>query len=380
MVSSFYIHVPFCEARCPYCDFFTLGKGTEAARLASEWLTVVRRELELWAAAGGVTGDTILQTLYFGGGTPSLISAESLHAFLTSLRSMMAIAEDAEVTMELQPRTVDARKLDGYVLAGINRFSVGAQTFSPKHLKLLERRHSVEDTLSLIRDIPKAGRLSIDLIAAIPDQRLEEWQADLETALSFEPDHISVYELTYYQGTVLSLRVRQGIISPLDEELRVRMFEWTVQRLTEAGYEHYEISNFAKPGCRSRHNENYWRLGDYIGLGAGAHSFILPHRYANPPDVEEYRIAIEHGTLARQLIDPEDRELFYLENLFMGLRLIEGVELDDFRARFGVDVLEHFACRLEPLLEGGLLEVRGNRLRLTQEGILRADAVVSYLA
>lgn len=380
MVNSFYIHVPFCEARCPYCDFFTLGKGTEAARLASEWLTVVTRELALWAAAGDIPRHSLLQTLYFGGGTPSLISAEALRAFMTSLRSMVTIADEAEVTMELQPGTVDSTKLENYALAGINRFSVGAQTFSPKHLKLLERRHSVEDTLSLLRSIPKETRLSIDLIVALPEQTLAEWQADLEKALSFEPVHISVYELTYYQGTAFFWRLRHGMINQPDEELRVRMFEWTVQRLTEAGYEHYEISNFAKPGARSRHNENYWRLGNYVGLGAGAHSFIFPHRYANPADIEAYRTAINNGRLARELIDPEDRQLFYLENLFMGLRSIEGVDLDDFRVRFGIGVLEHFAPRLEPLLKGGLLEIRGNRLRLTQDGILRADAVVSYLA
>ncbi|MCX7625174.1 MAG: radical SAM family heme chaperone HemW [Candidatus Sumerlaeaceae bacterium] len=380
MVSSFYIHVPFCEARCPYCDFFTLGKGTDGARLASGWLTVVAHELELWIAAGDVVASEPVRTLYLGGGTPSLASAEAVDAFVKTFRSLMSFAADAEVTIELQPGTVDQRKLEGYALAGINRFSVGAQTFSPARLKLLERRHSVEDTVKLIRDVKNVGRLSIDLIAALPEQTLKEWQADLETAVSFDPEHLSVYELTYYHGTALASRLHEGSLRQVDEELRVEIFEWTVATLTEAGYEHYEISNFAKPGCRSRHNENYWRLGDYVGLGAGAHSFVFPHRYANPPDVEAYSAAISADKLARRLIDPHDQDVFYLENLFMGLRLLDGVDIEDFRTRFGVGILDHFASRLAPLFEEGLLELHGNRLRLTREGIVRADAVISYLA
>jgi oxygen-independent coproporphyrinogen-3 oxidase len=380
MSHSIYIHVPFCEARCPYCDFFTLGKGAEASPLADQWLELVARELELWIAAGDITPSEPVRTLFFGGGTPSLVSARAMQRFLDNVRALLPFTPDAEVTIELQPRTADEAKLVAFAKAGINRFSIGAQTFSPHHLERLERRHTVADTVELIKRAKPLGRLSIDLIAALPNQTLDEWQTDLETALSFGPDHLSVYELTYYPGTRLRGWLEHGEVRELDEELRVRIFEHTVERLTAEGYEHYEISNFARPGCRSSHNENYWRLGDYVGLGAGAHSFVFPHRYVNPPDISKYIASIHEERLARQLADATDKDVFYLENLFMGLRLVDGLDLEHFRQRFGVDVVEHFGARLQPLIEAGYVELRIDRLRLTWEGLLRADAVISYLS
>jgi len=374
-----YIHVPFCEARCPYCDFFTQGSGREARELADEWLKLVARELVLWVQAGDLRQDVPVATIYFGGGTPSLVSPDALKKFLTTVRDQVPFAADVEITMEMQPATADERKVAGYAEAGVNRFSIGVQSLTPRLLAFLERRHTVEDSLALIDAARKYGRLSLDLIAALPGQTLADWQAELEQAIASGAEHLSVYELTYYRGTRLREALEQGRTSEPGEEQRLALYEYTIERLTAAGYEQYEISNFARPGCRSRHNENYWKLGDYVGLGAGAHSFVCPHRHLNPPDVERYRAAIRAGRLAREISDPGDDEIFAAENLFMGLRLAEGVDLDAFRARFGVDVRAQFASRLEPLIEGGFMRLAGNRLQLTHAGRLRADAVVGYL-
>ncbi len=375
-----YIHVPFCEARCPYCDFFTFGRGGEARALAERWLQLVERELELWVEAGELSRELPVATVYFGGGTPSLVSPEALARFLGKVRSLFALRPDAELTVEMQPGTADEEKVAAYAQAGINRFSVGVQTFSPRLLTLLERRHSVEDSLALIEAVRRVGRWSIDLMMALPGQTLSEWEQELEQALALAPEHISVYELTYYRGTKITELRDKGQVKELDEEARIAFFTLTRNRLCEAGYEHYEISNYALPGARSRHNENYWRLGNYIGLGAGAHSFVCPHRYLNPPDLDSYAAAINEGRLARQLSDPADRDVFLLENLFMGLRLVEGVDIEQFCAKFGANPLEHFGPRIRILIEEGLLEQTLNRLRLTSEGLLRADAVISYLA
>ncbi|MGB9692879.1 MAG: radical SAM family heme chaperone HemW, partial [Candidatus Sumerlaeaceae bacterium] len=310
MAQFLYIHVPFCEARCPYCDFFTLGKGAQAQELANAWLELAGRELELWIEAGDVSPSDPVATIYFGGGTPSLLSGQAMRRFLDQVGRHVTFAPDIEVTVEMQPRTADLEKLRSYAEAGVNRFSIGAQTFSSELLALLERRHSVADTVELIRDAQRFGRVSIDLIAALPGQTLEQWQEDLETALSFSPVHLSIYELTYYPDTRLRTWLEEGRVHQADEDLRLAILDWTIEHLTSAGYEHYEISNFAKPGLRSRHNENYWRLGNYVGLGAGAHSFIFPHRYVNPPDVNAYSKIVRAGQLARQLADARDENIF----------------------------------------------------------------------
>ncbi len=379
MAQFLYIHIPFCEARCPYCDFFTLGKGAAAGALADSWLDLVARELDLWLAVGDLSSSESVGTIYFGGGTPSLVSGQAMQRFLDYARSRLELAPDVEITVEMQPGTADLRKLDAYAQAGVNRFSIGAQTFTPELLALLERRHSVEETIQLIRNARLFGALSIDLIAALPGQTLALWQADLEKTLEFEPHHISVYELTYYDQTRLGKWLEEGRVRQADEDLRLIIFEHTIERLASAGYEHYEISNFARPGCRSRHNENYWLLGNYIGLGAGAHSFVYPHRYFNPTNVKIYEEAIESGRLPRHLSDTLDQEIFLLENVFMGLRLVQGIHLEEFRERFGVDLLVQYGERLAHLIEADLLEVKEGRLRLTRRGLLRADAVVTYL-
>lgn len=373
--------MPFCEQKCTYCDFFTVTDPGGTHPLNERWLELTLRELELWAAAGDVPAEAGIRTLFLGGGTPSLLAPEAVARFVRQLQQQFALHPDAEITLETQPGTVGGDRLQRFAEAGITRFSVGVQTFNPEILKLTGRNHGVEETRTTLRAAAATGRvLSLDLIAALPGQTLPSWKAELEEALSFNPDHISVYELTFHPGTRWHRDLTSGRMEEAGEEARIAMFELTDVVLSEAGYEHYEISNYARPGKRSRHNENYWRLGDYIGLGAGAHALVWPHRWANPANARAWAAAIESGRLFRTLSDPSDPDIFVLENLAMALRLVEGVDLDWFAARTGCDLRqEPWRKRLHELEHAGLVHLEHSRLLLTREGRLRADSVTDYL-
>lgn len=374
-----YIHVPFCAQHCSYCDFFRVTDRDGGEARTDAWLGLIRKEMRLWTAAGDLDPSVPIRTLYLGGGTPSLASAGALGRFVREVRAEVSVASDAEITLETQPDTVDAAKLAALATAGVTRFSVGVQTFDPTIFAQTRRLHSIEQSRRVLREARSCATLSIDLICAWPGQTLAQWQNDLEEALSFDPAHISVYELTFHSGTEMSRRIRAGEIREADEDTRIAMFELTAEVLCGAGFEQYEISNFARPGARSRHNENYWRMGNYVGLGAGAHSYVHPHRYENAPEIAGYERAVSAGSLFRQLSDPSDPEIFALENLQMGLRLTEGVDLEWFAGQFGLDLQTRRAEQLAELVDRGLLSITGNCLRLTHAGRLRLDSIMEFL-
>ncbi|MBX7246687.1 MAG: radical SAM family heme chaperone HemW [Candidatus Sumerlaeaceae bacterium] len=374
-----YIHVPFCEQKCAYCDFFTVRDDANGARRASEWMKLIAREMELWTDAGDLSRETPIQTIFFGGGTPSLANAAAVEKLLDFARSHYNLALGAEITMEMQPNTADGDKVRALAKAGVNRFSIGAQTFREESLRRAGRRHTVEQTKTLFREASRAGTASLDLIACWPDQTMEAWRADLDEALALGPDHISVYELTFHAGTEFHRQLKSGRIESLDEELRLAMFEETDRVLCAAGFEHYEISNYARPGARSRHNENYWTLGNFVGLGAGAHSFIFPHRYTNAASIASYEKFIGRGELFRRPCDAADPEIFAVENLQMALRLAEGVDLDWFAERFGMDIRQRRPRQMENLQREGLLKLQGARASLTSAGVARFDSVIEFL-
>lgn len=373
-----YVHVPFCEQECPYCDFFSVCEPIRGQALADQWLGTVEKELRLWSARSGTPRTHGIRTIYFGGGTPSLISPVVLERFLQHVLRY-APPCDTEITLEIQPGTATPKKIGEYARAGVNRFSIGVQTFDPAILASTGRHHSVDQSRCLIDAAKNHAGVSIDLICAWPDQTPDQWERDLEQALSFEIAHISVYELTFHSGTALTRRLNAGQIKQGSEDTRRAMFERTARALCAAGYEHYEISNYAWPGARSRHNENYWKLGDYLGLGAGAHSFLFPDRYANANSIAAYQAAIAGGKLFCHLSNPKDPELFILENLQMGLRLKEGIDTRWFAERFGCDLNARWGDRLSLLEEEGLLVREGSCLQMTLEGWLRSDSIVEYL-
>jgi oxygen-independent coproporphyrinogen-3 oxidase len=335
--------------------------------------------MDLWAEAGDLSREDPIETVFLGGGTPSLVSPGPLGQFLDFVRNDFRLAPGAEITVEMQPGTADADKLEAYARAGVNRFSVGAQTLTPSLLEQLQRRHTVEDSRRMVRDASRFGATSIDLIAALPGQTLEQWRRELDEVPDLGVTHVSVYELTFHPGTQFQQDLAAGNMRQSDEDLRLAIFEEGARFLCAAGFEHYEISNFAKPGCRSRHNENYWKLGNYVGLGAGAHSLLFPRRYLNPNDIDGYRDAIASGALFRKPADPADPDLFLLENLQMPLRLAEGVDVDWFQRKFDVDLRGKYGSRLSELAAEGLVEYGTERLRLTPAGRVRFDSILEYL-
>lgn len=381
-----YVHVPFCEQKCTYCDFYTITSPPDAVARTDRWLAIARRELELLSDAGDAPHDDHIQTIFLGGGTPSLATPGAVADFIRTLELSFGLAANCEVTLETQPATCPPDKVRALASAGINRYSIGIQTFNPRLLALTARRHTVADALAVadcVRSLTHAA-LSIDLICAWPSQTLAEWESDLHQALQLQPDHISVYELTFHAGTELARRMREGTIKPAPEELRADMFNLTSALLTDKGFEHYEISNYAlrRPDgstARSRHNENYWQLGNYLGLGAGAHSFQFPRRWLNPHNASAYELSIRAGRLFRQSVDSPDPHLAAAESLQFALRLLEGVDMDQFARRFGVDIRQVHASHWRALVDEGLLIEDGPLVRLSHAGRLRLDSIIEYL-
>lgn len=374
-----YVHVPFCDAKCGYCDFYSVTDRSLHRDLRPRWLELVARELELLVAAGEATATAPVQTVFFGGGTPSLLDPEAVQHFLGHLRDSFGFPKDAEITMEMQPGGVDEEKVRALAKAGINRFSIGVQSFNDAVLRTLGRSHTASQSRQLIDWCADHGTCSIDLISSVPGQTMDGWSRELDEALSYDVSHISVYELTFHPGTPFSSRLQSGEMDEMSEEIRTAVFQFTERRLSEAGFEQYEISNYARNGARSRHNENYWLLGDSTGLGAGAHSYIFPVRYANENDAMAYSEAIGTNRLFRKTLPPPEPELLTIENLYMGLRMCEGIDLEESARHLPVDIGKTRARQLNDLVGENLLVIDGSRLRLTPSGRLRFDSVLEYL-
>ncbi len=375
-----YVHVPFCEQKCSYCDFFTVTDPERSHPHFNSWLELCLAELRLWYAKHPELAGRPVGSVFFGGGTPSLLPPEQFAEFIAAVRSEFQLAADAEISLETQPATIAAEDYGTMVAAGINRFSIGVQTFNPRLLNPTARRHTVEDTEETIRLAKATGAaLAMDLICALPGQTLDEWRADLDRAITFDPHHISVYEMTFHAGTQYYRQWKKGQISEADEAIRIEMFRHTHARLTAARYEHYEVSNYAKPGHQSRHNRVYWTLGDFIGLGAGGHGYIGGHRFANPRSAGDYARAVAEGRLFARSVDSDDPDITLVENLQMALRLTEGVNLHWLAERLGQDIRLTRAKRLQELERRGWIAINADHLRLTADGLLQADSVSEYL-
>lgn len=377
---SLYVHVPFCEQKCAYCDFFTITDPDKNHPLYAAWLDICFRELILWRDAGHFDSRRTIQSIFFGGGTPSLLPAESFQSFLNAVKSQFVVADDCEVSLETQPGTIAENRFGEFANAGINRFSIGVQTFNESLLSPTGRRHTVAETMAAIRGAVATGQtVSFDLICAHPGQTLEDWRKDLETAATFPVKHISIYEMTYHPGTQYFRHLRKGKLAEIHEDSRIAMFEMGEDFLKNLGFDHYEISNYALPGYESRHNANYWKLGDYIGLGAGAHGFIHPHRWQNPRHADHYASAVFNGKLFAKLNDAEDIEITRIENLTAALRYKTGVNLHRFARLHNCDLMEWRGDRLRALERDGLIIIEENFIRLTKSGRLQADSIAESL-
>jgi len=378
--AGIYIHVPFCRSRCSYCDFAT---GAYEGALAERYVRALAREIGSFDRGVGDEVDTSgeVDTVYFGGGTPSLLTPEQVARVLEAVGRRFRVRPDAEVTLEMNPGTVTGEHLSALRDAGVNRASFGAQTFDERELKRLGRTHTADDTRRTFELLRESGfrNVSFDLIAGLPAQTLAAWRRNLEEALRLRPEHLSLYLLEVHEGTPLAEQIRAGRYSDPDPDLAAEMYRLMVELTREAGYEQYEISNFCLAGRESRHNMKYWTGAPYFGFGCSAHSFDGGRaRWSNERDALSYVRLIEEKGRAVVTRDELDERVASSEALFLGLRLLgRGVNLAEHRERYRRDVRADFAEDLARFGEAGLIEMRGDTLRLTPAGALLSNEVFS---
>jgi oxygen-independent coproporphyrinogen-3 oxidase len=367
MAAGVYLHIPFCKSRCSYCDFATdVYRSSDAV---DRYVSAICVEIENFSESG-IESDTI----YFGGGTPSLLMPKQVEKILGSVSSKFAVSFDPEITMEMNPATVTPASLAAYRDLEVNRASFGVQTFNDRALKLLARGHDANEareTFAMLRD---AGfdNISFDLIAGLPDQSLADWETNLDEAIAMSPEHLSLYLLEIHEGTPLAEQVRSGRQPKPDEEIAAEMYEMMIERLTKAGYAQYEISNFSRPGYESRHNSKYWRLEPVFGFGVSAHSFDGEQRYANERDTAKYVSLVERSGSAEVMREDINTAS---EFVFLGLRMESGVDVSDYNQRFSADLVSSYSSDIDRLADAGLIEMQNGHLRLSQRGKLFSNEV-----
>jgi oxygen-independent coproporphyrinogen-3 oxidase len=369
--AGIYIHIPFCRSRCSYCDFAT---GIYERPLAERYVEALVKEIEAWDEVS----PRPVNTIYFGGGTPSLLSPAQVGAILETVYARFEVESGAEVTMEMNPGTVTPEIVAAFRQLGINRASFGAQTFDDRELARLGRSHTTEDTTNTFKLLRDAGfeNVSFDLIAGLPGQTVSGWRYNLDRALALRPEHLSFYLLEVHEGTPLAEHIRKGIQPRPDDELAAEMYELMLGRANAAGYEHYEISNLCLPGNESRHNTKYWIGAPYYGFGCSAHSFDgKDRRWSNERDVARYVELVEQAQdpIVEQVkLTPDEVRA---EAVFLGMRMMRGVSVEQYQRTFGVDLRTEHKSDLERFRNAGLIEFDGDLLRLTSSGALLSNEV-----
>lgn len=376
MSFSLYVHVPYCLVKCPYCDFNVYA----AKRWPEEqYVDALCAEFRHYVTQAPWLGQTI-ETIYFGGGTPSLFAPASIERFLKYVADHCLVVPQAESTLEADPASVSYEKLAGYHAIGVNRLSFGVQSFQPELLKTLGRLHTVDDAQNSLSWVREAGfrNVSLDLIFAVPGQTLDMLANDVSQAVAYAPTHLSTYCLTYEEHTPFFSMREKGKLQPVSEEDEVEMYALVREQCNRAGYDHYEISSFAQPECRSRHNANYWNGVSYLGLGAGAHSYANEpdwgKRWSNERNPRRYmEKAVTQGE-AKSIVETLTRAEAMGEFMFLNLRQLDGFPSTAFAARFGVDVHATFP-QVEKLIGDGLLTQEEGQIKLSEQGLFLADSV-----
>ena len=366
-IDSLYVHIPFCLRKCNYCDFVSFPVSG-CGDLYAAYPDLLQRELSLWRDEADLSR---LSTVYFGGGTPSLIEPEQVHRLLDRL------PEVSECTLEANPETVDAARLAAFREAGVDRLSLGVQSFDLGLLQAMGRGHDGEGTARAVRDAREAGfdNISLDLIYGLPEQTIEQWRDSLERAVDLSPEHISLYGLTIHPDTPWGRALAAGDLAAPDDDLAVDMLELAMDWLPRQGYLQYEIANFARPGRESRHNCAYWQRDNYLGLGLAASSCLNDHRFANTPDPRQYAEAVREGRLPWAEDEHYDIDQIMGEAMFLGLRLLRGVDVADFERRYGADPRKRFRTELWQLQKQGLVECDESSIRLTRRGVALGNLV-----
>ncbi|HEV2880281.1 MAG TPA: radical SAM family heme chaperone HemW [Pyrinomonadaceae bacterium] len=400
--AGIYIHVPFCRSRCSYCDFAT---GAYEGQLAERYVSALTTEISTFnfppdAALHDATNGNVranwprvddvranapradvvsdVDTIYFGGGTPSLLTAAQVERILRAVGERFRVAPDAEVTLEMNPGTVTLESVEKFRACGVNRASFGLQTFDDEQLRRLGRTHTADDARRTLAVLREAGfdNVSFDLIAGLPGQTLAEWARNMDDALALRPAHLSLYLLEVHEGTPLAEQLRQGRWPQPDADVAAEMYQLLIERTRAAGYEHYEISNFCLPGREARHNLKYWTNAPYYGFGSSAHSYDGARlRWSNERDAARYVELLEtRGAAVVETNELSVRDAG-AEALFLGLRLMRGVDLSEHRARFGTDVRSEYAADLSRFQAAELIRIDGDLLRLTRSGVLLSNEV-----
>jgi oxygen-independent coproporphyrinogen-3 oxidase len=366
------VHFPFCAHKCPYCDF---NSHAHRENDTDAYIDGLLLEATTWSER------LQPETIFVGGGTPTHCTPEQLERYLTGLTALFDTSALREMTVEANPGSLEPAKVAALRAAGVDRVSMGAQSFHDHHLKTLGRIHDAADTARSVSTLREGGikRLSLDLILATPAQTLAEQTVDVEKALALAPDHLSAYVLTYEEGTVFTKRMRQGLLPAPRPDRELAHLHLVRDRLEAAGYERYEISNYARPGEQSLHNLAYWRNVEWLGLGAGAHSHVAGRRWKNVDDPAGYSALASAGEPPEEWSESVSPGLRLFESLMMGLRLVEGVDLDELERRHGIDTRVVHADAMARHVGGGFLVLAGPRLRLTAKGLDVANAVIGDL-
>jgi oxygen-independent coproporphyrinogen III oxidase len=370
-VAGIYIHIPFCRRKCHYCNFFSQA----SVRLHEPLFEALLAESRL---AAGYLAEEPVDTIYFGGGTPSLLSPGKIRRLVNELEAHFRLGEDPEITLEVNPDDLNPAYIKELRLTPVNRISVGVQSFNDTDLLALNRVHTARQSLDAIKAMQDAGfnNLTLDLIYGIPGLTDERWVQNLETAIGLGVQHISAYALTVEEHTALSWMISHKKAPPVSEEQSARQYDILVKHMREAGFVHYEISNFCTPGHESRHNSNYWKGVPYLGLGPSAHSYNRISRRWNISNISSYIESVSNQTIPfTQEILTDDQQ--YNEFVMTGLRTMWGVSLEEIRARFGNPRADHFAKQITRYLQNGMVVKAGNVFTLTEEGMFFADGITA---
>lgn len=377
-IGGIYVHIPYCVRKCPYCDFYS---GVDLASVPV-FLESLAREMEM---VGGT--DQVFDSLYVGGGTPSILEPDSIAGILETAHRHFTIRTDLETTLEVNPGNISRKNLEEYRQAGVNRLNIGVQSFHQENLKFLGRIHSVEEAVACIESARQTGfdNIGLDLIYGLPGQDKKNWLSDLRRAIETETEHLSCYMLTCESGTPLSREVKSGRIQwPGDGAVR-ELFDTTIEFLTIHGFRQYEISNFARKiddGLEprySRHNQKYWSFAPYIGLGPSAHSFISPERYWNHKSIENYVRQIKAGQLPIAEKEQLTREQMIMEAIFLGLRTTRGIDLIGFEKMFGLNFIKTYEGKIVDLGKDRLFNLTNTHCALTPKGMAYLDSIAAIL-
>ncbi|MDD3894520.1 MAG: radical SAM family heme chaperone HemW [Syntrophomonadaceae bacterium] len=370
-----YIHIPFCRKKCYYCDFYSLPDTDES--LLDQYCQALVTEIETAAWRD----ELMVSTIFLGGGTPSLLSARQLSGILQQIAAVFPVSSEVEITVEANPATINLPKMKEYLTAGVNRISLGAQSFADDELTVLGRVHNAEDILSSVQILYKCGleNFNLDLIYGIPGQSIRSWETNLRKAMELKPAHISAYLLQLAPQTIMARQAEQKLLTLADEETEAAMYEVTIDELTAGGFKQYEISNFSLPDYECRHNIFYWQSKNYLGFGAGAVSYMDNRRYINKPELFNYMESLRSGKLppTEELENMSLKEQL-ADAIVLGLRLSQGINIEEINKRFDIDFIKEYSYEIKNNIEKGLLNLNNGQLALTRRGYFLSNEVLCH--